>query len=152
MCFEASYELPAGGIDMASPVVERQLVNGWYEPEQSAGRSYRWATRHAAAVVRLAESSCGARLTYCLPPVASGVDVQMFPLGQQAPVWSKSIVWHDADWHEDSFPLRLAAGDYVVTFDAERAWSNADQRDQAFWPENRALGFAVSSFSFDAAA
>jgi hypothetical protein len=148
MSFEASYELPAGGLDMASPDVEGQLVSGWYEAEHGADRTYRWATGHAAVVVRLAERASSARLSYRLPPVASSVNVTMCPLGQLAPAWSTRIAWHDAEWHEDSLPLELGAGDYLVSFGAEAAWSNPAQRDPALWAENRSLGFALSSVSF----
>lgn len=148
MSVHESYEIPSGGLDMASPAVDEQLVSGWFEAEQSAGRSYRWATGHAAAVVRLTESASSACLSYCLPPSPiEGLTITLSPLDQQVPVWSTRIAWHDADWHEDSFPLRLAAGDYLVSFDAETTWSNPAQQDPELWPENRSLGFAVSSLS-----
>jgi GT2 family glycosyltransferase len=149
MSFEASYELASGGLDMASPNVDGQLVNGWFEPEQGDGRSYRWATGHAAAVVRLTESASRARLSYRLPPVPSGVKLMVCPLDRQMPVCSTQIAWQDPDWHEDEFPMQLAAGDYLVSFDAESAWSNPGQREPALWGENRALGFALSWLSFD---
>ena len=44
--------------------------------------------------------------------------------------------------------VRLAAGDYVVAFDAADPWSNPGQRDPEFWAENRTLGFALSSLTF----
>jgi hypothetical protein len=72
----------------------------------------------------------------------------MCPLGELAPAWSTRIAWHDTEWHEDSLPLELAAGDYLVSFSAEAAWSNPAQRDPALWAENRSLGFALSSLSF----
>jgi GT2 family glycosyltransferase len=149
--FEASYEIPSGGLDMASAHIEGQLVNGWFEPEQSDGRSYRWASGHAAAVVRLDAHVSSATMSYRLPPVASGVNMTLRPLDQEAPVWSAVIAWQDADWQKDSFRLQLPAGDYLVTFDAEAAWSNPGQADSALWPENRSLGFALSSLSFGTA-
>ncbi|MGA2320241.1 MAG: glycosyltransferase family 2 protein [Solirubrobacteraceae bacterium] len=149
LSFEESFEIASGGLDMASPEVEEQLVSGWFEAEQSADRSYRWATGHAAAVVRLAESASTARLSYCLPPgPIGGLKVTVCPLDQRRPVWSTSIAWLDAAWHEESFPLRLAGGDYLVSFDAETAWSNPGGEDPAFWAENRSLGIALSSLSF----
>jgi hypothetical protein len=148
MAFEPSHEISPGGLDMASPTVEEQLVSGWYEPEQTAGRSYRWATGHAAGVVRLAGNAGGACLSYRLPPVRSDVRVTVRPLDQQEPVWSTLISWEDAEWHEDSLPLRLGAGDYLISFDAEAPWSNPKRRDPALWAENRILGFALSSLSF----
>ena len=60
MSFEQTYEIASGGLDMASLAVEQQLVTGWFEPERSPVRSYRWATGHAAVVVRLAESASSA--------------------------------------------------------------------------------------------
>jgi GT2 family glycosyltransferase len=152
MSFEPSYEIVSGGLDMASPEVEEQLVSGWFEAEESGARSYRWADAHAAAVVRLAERAGQARLRYRLPPVSSDVSMTVRPLDQQAPVWCRRIAWRDADWHEDSFPVQLDAGDYLVSFDAAAAWSNPGQRDPQLWAENRSLGFALSSLSFGEAA
>jgi GT2 family glycosyltransferase len=149
MSVEESYEIVSGGLDMAASTVEEQLVSGWFEAEQSPERSYRWAGGHAAAVVRVAESASSVRLSYCLPPgPIGGLKVSVCPLDQPRAVWSTCIAWLDADWHEDSFPLRLAAGDYLVSFDAEATWSNPGRRDPELWPENRSLGFALSSLSF----
>jgi hypothetical protein len=148
-----SYEVTPGGLDMASPAVEEQLVSGWFEAEQSAERSYRWGTGHAAALVRLKDGARSARLTYCLPPRPTGaLTVSVCALDQRTAVWSTRIDWGDADWHEDTFPLHLTAGDYVVSFAAEATWSNPSGEDPALWAENRSLGFAVSSLSFGAAA
>jgi GT2 family glycosyltransferase len=149
MSLEPSYDLPARGLDMASPAVEEQLVSGWFEPEQSDGRSYRWASGYAAAVVCVDANTGSASLSYRLPPVSSGVKVTVCPVDQQTPVWSAGIAWQDGDWHEDSLPLQLSPGDYVVSFEAEEAWSNPGQRDPGLWAENRSLGFALSSLSFD---
>jgi GT2 family glycosyltransferase len=148
MSFDASYEIDAGGLDMASPNLEEQLVQGWFEPEQSADRHYRWATGHAAAVVRLTESASGARLAYRLSPHPSAVNVALYPLDQRTPIWSMLIAGSDTDWHEDSFPLQLPAGDYLVAFDTDAPWSNPERRDPALPPENRSLGFGLSSLSF----
>jgi GT2 family glycosyltransferase len=149
MSFEPLYEIPSGGLDMSSPAVEDQLVGGWFERELSAGRRYRWATGHAEAVVRLAETVGRARVSYRLPPVASDVTVTVRPFGQEVPAWSTRIVWRDADWHDDLIALQLSPGDWVVSFDAAASWSNPSQADRSLWAENRSLGFALSSLSFD---
>lgn len=47
-----------------------------------------------------------------------------------------------------SLPRAHASGDHFVSFDAEAPWSNPDREDQELWPENRSLGFALSSLSF----
>jgi hypothetical protein len=65
---------------------------------------------------------------------------------QQA--WSARLDWLDADWHEQDFPLQLAAGDYLVSFDADTTWSNPEGMDPSLWGENRSLGFALASLSF----
>lgn len=154
MSFEESYELLAGGLDMASPAVEEQLVCGWFEAEQSPERSYRWAGRRAAVIVRVAEGASNVCVSYCLAPASIGgltISICRLPDGQadgQAE-WSTRIAWQDADWHEDSFPLSLAAGDYVVSFEAEATWSNPDGGDPSLWAENRSLGFALASLSFE---
>jgi GT2 family glycosyltransferase len=149
MSFEESFELADGGLDMASPAVEEQLVSGWFEAEGSAERSYRWAGGHAAAVVRLAERASGARLSYCLPPASiGGLKLTICALEGGDPVWSTRIPWADTDWHEQDFAMELAAGDYLVCFDTEASWSNPEGKDPKLWPENRSLGFALSSLSF----
>jgi GT2 family glycosyltransferase len=149
MSFDASYEIPPGGVDMTSPAVDEQLVQGWFEPEQSEDRHYRWAGRHAAAVVRLAKDASCARLSYRLPPVSTGgLRVSVRPLQRREEVWSTHLAWLDGAWHEDSIPLRLAAGEYLVTFDSDETWSNPDVRDPTFWAEARSLGFALSMLTF----
>jgi GT2 family glycosyltransferase len=149
MSFEASFELGSGGLDMASPNVEGQLVNGWFEAEQSAGRSYRWATGHAGAIVRIPAGASAARLSYCLPPVATDVTMTLGVLDRSGPMWSTRIGGRDGDWHEKSIPLQLPAGDYLVTFDADAAWSNSAGNDPALWAESRSLGFALSVLWFE---
>ena len=152
MSFHESYEIAPGGLDMASPSVEEQLISGWFDAEQSDIRGYRWAAGHAAAVVGLPDGASSARLSYRLPPVPSGgLKIELCPLGEQVPVWSTHLAWHDGDWHEESFTLRLPAGDYVVSFDAEETWTNPAQRDPSLWSEIRSLGFALSSLSFGTA-
>lgn len=149
MSFEESFELANGGLDMASEAVEEQLVSGWFEAEGSAERGYRWAGGHAAAVVHLADRASGARLSYCLPPASiGGLRLTICALEGGEPVWSTRIPWADADWHEQDFAMELAAGDYLMSFDADATWSNPEGRDPKLWPENRSLGFALSSLSF----
>jgi hypothetical protein len=149
MSFMESYEIPPGGLDMACSDVEEQLVSGWFEAEESPARCYRWAGGHAAAVVRLAESASNARLSYCLPPGSTGgLSVSISPLNHDSPAWSTRIVWRDADWRQDDLPLRLTAGDYLVSFNTDETWCNPEGRDPALWGENRSLGFALSELSF----
>lgn len=149
MSFEESYEIPVGGLDMASQAVEEQLVRGWLEAEHGPGGAYRWASGRAGIMVRLAEPATSARLSYRMPPgPIGGVSVSARPLDREEPAWSTRIAWRPDDWCEDSFALALPAGDYVVAFDAESTWSNPEQRDPALPPENRSLGIAVSRLSF----
>jgi GT2 family glycosyltransferase len=151
MSFEDGDQIPPGGLDMASPDAETQLVSGWFEPERSRAHIYRWATGHAVALVRLARSANEVRVSYCLPPASIGeLTISACPLGGDEEVWSTPIAWHDCDWHEDCFPVQLPAGDYLVSFDAQRTWSNPGPGDPAVH-ENRSLGFALSSLSFEGA-
>jgi hypothetical protein len=150
MSLEPAFEVPSGrGLQMAFPAVEDQLVSGWFEPEQSDDLSYRWASAHAAAVVNISRGAGCAHIIYRLPPVPSDVSLSVRPIDQQAPTWSTRIAWRDAEWHRDSFPLRLPGGEYLLTVDAETPWSNPGQRDPSLWAENRSLGFALSSVSFE---
>ena len=149
MSVRESYEIASGGLDMAAPAVEEQLVSGWFEAEESAGCSYRWAVGHAAAVVRLAEDASSASLSYRFPPAPTGsLNISVRPVDSREVEWSTQIAWRAGEWHEATLPLRLTTGDYVVEFDAEATWSNPGRRDWDLPPENRSLGFALSSLSF----
>ncbi|HEY4810634.1 MAG TPA: hypothetical protein VIH71_06195, partial [Solirubrobacteraceae bacterium] len=149
MSFEESYEIATGGLDMTSPDVEEQLLCGWFEAEQSAERSYRWAAANAAAVVRLTEEASSACLRYRFPPGPSGdVVVSVRPVDSHEAVYSTRLARQEGEWREEKLTLQLSAGDYVVAFEAEGTWSNPDQGEPQLPPENRALGFAVSSLSF----
>ncbi len=153
MAFGESWEMAAGGIEMAAEATEEQLISGWFEGEQSADRYYRWAGEHAEAIVRVGEGGAsGASLSYRFPPGPTGglrVSVHAVDAreGEQA-AWSTRIEWREGEWHEQVLDLRLGAGDYVVRFDADRTWSNPEGRDVGLPPENRALGFALSSLCF----
>ena len=92
------------------------------------------------------------RLTYCMPPGSVGaVDLAVRPLDRARTIFATRIEWHDGDWHDARFPVRLARGDYVVTFRAHATWSNPEQIDPTFSPEKRSLGIAVATIGFDAA-
>jgi GT2 family glycosyltransferase len=152
MSFEESWEIAAGGVEMAAEeTVEEQLLSGWFEGEESAGRHYRWAGEHAEAIVRVAGSASGASLSYRFPPgPTGGLDVSVRPVDAREGdvAWSTRIEWREGEWHEQALDLRLPAGDYVVAFDAEATWSNPGGRDSKLPPESRALGFALSSLWF----
>jgi hypothetical protein len=152
MSFDESFQIGLPELDLAAPEVEEQLVRGWFEAEANEERSYRWGGGHAAAVIRLQHGATSARISYCLPPAPTGgLKVTVHDLDTRQPTWSTHVSWRDSSWHEDTFPLRLAAGEYLITFDADATWSNPDGLDPAFWPENRSLGFALSKLSFDGA-
>jgi hypothetical protein len=150
MSFEESYDVISGDLDMASSAVEDQLLSGWFEAEESAGRSYRWATAQASVIVRLAEESSSATLSYRFPPGRTGgLSISARELDAAEPVCSTRLEWREGEWQEETLSLRLAPGDYVLAFEAEATWSNPGQGDPALPPENRSLGFALSSLSFD---
>jgi GT2 family glycosyltransferase len=149
MSFEESYEIASHGLHMDSPGVEEQLLSGWFEAEQSADRSYRWTGAHAAAIVRLTEEASSASLRCRFPPGPSGgVVVSVRPVDSQDVLWSTRLAWQEGEWQDEKLTLQLSAGDYVVVFEAEGTWSNPNQGEPQMPPENRALGFAVSSLSF----
>jgi GT2 family glycosyltransferase len=150
MSFEESYDVIPGGLDMASSAVEDQLLSGWFEAEESSGRSYRWASAQASVIVRLEEEASSATLSYRFPPGrAGGLSISARELDAAQPVWSTRLEWCEGEWREETLSLRLAPGDYVLAFEAEATWSNPDQRDPALPPEKRSLGFALSSLGFD---
>jgi GT2 family glycosyltransferase len=149
LSFAKSFEIAPGGLEMASPGVEQQLVSGWFEAEQSPARSYRWATGHAGLIVRLAKSAGAAHMSYRFPPAPTeGLRLSVRSLDLQRTIWSSQVPWREGEWHEENLPVALPGGDYMVEFDVERTWSNRGQQDAAFPPENRSLGFALSSLIF----
>jgi GT2 family glycosyltransferase len=147
--FEERFELAAGGLDMSAARVEDQLVRGWFEAEQSPAGTYRWSSGHAAGVVRLDRDTEGVRLRFRLTPGRSGaVTVSFTPLDVGEPATSWEIPWEPGEWREETFPTKLASGDYVVEFDVADTWSNVEQRDRELPPENRALGLALAALNF----
>ncbi|MGD1059499.1 MAG: hypothetical protein ABR992_19040 [Solirubrobacteraceae bacterium] len=74
--------------------------------------------------------------------------VSVRPVGSQEAVWSTRLAWREGEWQVHTLPLDLPVGEYTVAFDAEATWSNPGQLDRRLPPENRALGFAVSSLCF----
>jgi GT2 family glycosyltransferase len=149
MSFEESYDVIPGGLDMASSAVEDQLLSGWFEAEESSGRSYRWASAQASVIVRLEKEASSVTLSYRFPPGRTGgLSISARELDAAQPVWSTRLEWCEGEWQDETLSLRLAPGDYVLAFEAEAAWSNPGQRDPALAPENRSLGFALSSLSF----
>lgn len=150
IAFLESLDISPGNLDMASPGAEQHLVRGWFEAEQSAGHSYRWSSGRAALVVRLAEVTSQVRLRYRMAPAPGGdVEVSFTPVGSSRSVAGWQIAWRAGDWHDESFAMQLAPGDYVVSFAVATTWSNPGQQDRDLPPENRALGFALSAVAFD---
>ncbi|HTW42733.1 MAG TPA: glycosyltransferase family 2 protein [Solirubrobacteraceae bacterium] len=149
MCFEESYEIPTGGVDMSSPAASGQLVCGWFAAEDDHGREFRWASAHAAVLVRLEREAGSALLTYRFPPGPNErVAVSARPLGAREAVWSTELVRRAPDWQEQTLALHLAAGEYVVSFDAPTTWSNPDRRDSGERADGRELGLAVAALAF----
>ncbi len=146
--FSEAPELPAGGLDMASPAVEEQLVSGWFEPELSDGRSYRWAGCEGRALVRAHELVRRSRIVYRMPPdVAGALTVTIRPRDGRDAIWSTSLPRVKGDgWHEAVLQSQLPPGDYLLSLEVERTWSNREAADPSLWPENRTLGFALSAF------
>jgi hypothetical protein len=147
--FEQTFDVPAGGIDMARDGVEDQLVSGWYEGESEGSRSYRWASARAAAVVRLPNRVSGARVVCRMPPRAGAVVLSLRPLAGDGAAHSTRIQGAAGEWCECRLELDLAAGDYLAEFAAEQPWSNPAGRDPELWPEDRVLGVGVSVLSFE---
>lgn len=148
MAFEDAVP-PAVGLEMGSRSAEEQLVGGWFEPEQLGERTFRWAGTSASALVRVEGYARSLSLTYCMPPASvGGVELSVRKLHRVRSAWSTWIPWQDGDWHEQRFALRLAPGDYVVSFKPQSTWSNPDGLDRTLGPENRSLGIAVASVGF----
>jgi hypothetical protein len=146
----STYEIDHDGIAMDSPSVEGQLVNGWFEPEGDATRTFRWAGERSGALVRLPEGATTLRISYCLAPKSIGaLAISIRPTNSALPAWSTRVGWRDGGWRDESWSVSLDPGDYVVAFRTEGTWSNPGHRDPVLPPENRSLGFALSSLCFD---
>jgi len=146
-----SFDPPPGGLDMAAAEADEQLVRGWFEAEDGPVGLYRWGSRNASALVRASGPVGSVTLNYCLPPGSIGsVRVGLTALGEPDEAWSAQLPWRDADWHSERFEVSLAPGDYVLSCQAQRTWSNPLGADAALVAENRSLGFALSSLSFGA--
>jgi hypothetical protein len=150
LSFEVNFALTPGGLDMASPAVDDQLLYGWFEPEESEGRHYRWTCANAAMIVRLAQGARAVKLRFRMPPRPTGkVCISVTELAADRSALHAEIDWRDDRWREQELPVGLLApGDYVISFDAEATWSNPVPRDPALPPEGRALGIAVSELTF----
>jgi GT2 family glycosyltransferase len=143
------YQPPWGGLDMASPESEEQLVYGWYERERDAGRDFRWMAQRAAITMRLDRASTGAQLDYRMAPAPNaGIALSVRRVTSEDVVWSERIPWENGGWQRRSLQLTLEPGDYVMAFEADTVWSNPSQQDTRFPPERRSLGLAVAALSF----
>jgi GT2 family glycosyltransferase len=148
LSFASTFDVSPGGLDMADPAAEAQLVNGWFELEDGPRGGFRWGAARAAAVVRLTEPAHLARLDYRLPPGSVGsLRVALTSLSGSHEVWSEVLPWLDTGWREDAFEIDVPAGDYLLSFDTQSTWANPAGRDPNASPENRSLGFALSSFA-----
>jgi hypothetical protein len=146
---EEAFEASDGGIDMASPRVDQQLVSGWFEAEQGSGVSYRWAGAQAAGFVRLGRAVKQAQLDYRFPPISIGsLTITCTELGGEEGGQEARVAWRDGQWHAECLRFPLAAGEYLVVFTAEATWSNEGGKDPTLWPESRSLGFALASLRF----
>jgi hypothetical protein len=163
VAFKEHSEVPAGGLDMAEPGVEEQLVSGWFEAERDEGRSYRWGGAHASALLRLEAPARAARVVWRGPPggaagagatpgrtVTSGVSVAVRTRDTHETVLEAGLrpVEGEGEWQEQGLELDLAAGEYVLLMHAGRTWSNPRGEHAGLWPEARTLGFALSAFRF----
>lgn len=148
MCFEESFEIPAGGLDMAAPEHAGQLMSGWFAAELDHGREFRWAGGHASALVRIEQAASSATLTYRFPPgPGEQVVVAARALDSPRAAWSTAL-GRVAEWHEQTVALRLTPGEYVVSFDAQATWSNPERRDSGERADGRELGLAVAALAF----
>jgi GT2 family glycosyltransferase len=133
-------------IDMSDSDTETQLPYGWFPTERIHGRSYRWAGREAAALIRLERPAKRLRLEYAHVPVdTGGVDLAIRRLGGADPllaVWTGTLSWQFKARSVENHPIALPAGDYEVVFATRRPWSDPPT-------ESRELGFALASMSFE---
>jgi GT2 family glycosyltransferase len=152
MSFDDSWEMVAAGVDFSNGPADEQLLSGWFRPELIDRRAARWATGRAAAIVRVPDSTTSLSLSYRLPPgPIGGLKISVRRPVSWRVVWSMRLANQATKWRDESFPVRLQPGDYAVSFDAERTWTNPGGQDPAFVADDRCLGFALSSLRFHSA-
>jgi GT2 family glycosyltransferase len=138
-------DLAGDALEIADVGSEVQLVHGWFPRELAAGRSRRWATTYAAAIVHLSGSARRLRVDYAHVPVdTGGTDLAIRRVGSPDPaavVWGARLGWQYTARSVENHPLELAAGDYEVVFETARGWSNPPD-------DTRSLAFALSSLRF----
>jgi hypothetical protein len=87
-------------------------------------------------------------LDYRMPPGDTGaLHAALHPLDHTAASWSGTLPRQD-DWAERFVEVDLAPGQYHLSFEVERTWSNPHGTDATAPPESRTLGFALSSLTF----
>jgi GT2 family glycosyltransferase len=132
-------------VDMADVASASQLTHGWFAAERVNGRTRRWATPHAAALVHLTRTARRLRIDYSHVPVdIGGVDLTIRRVGDTEPgssLWRTHLAWQYTAWSVENHPLELHAGDYEVVFEARRGWSDPPQ-------DTRSLAFALASLRF----
>lgn len=148
LSFTDLVDLPSDGLDMAAAGCGEQLVSGWFEPEHSNERSYRWAGATGRAIVRVRAATRAGRIVYRLPPGPAGeLAVTLEPCEGSETAWSGRVAAESSDgWQEAQLDLQLEPGTYLLTVAVERTWSNPAGEDPGLWPEKRTLGFALSAF------
>ncbi len=154
VAFKEQAELPAGGLDMAEPAAEEQLVSGWFEAERGEDRSYRWAGAHASALVALERRAQGARIVWREPPGGAGiVSVEVQARDGHRTLFGANLQpgERNGGWREQTLEFDLGPGEYLLSIRARRTWSNPRSEHPGLWAEARTLGFALSAFTFIAA-
>ena len=132
-------------LDFADRASESQLLHGWFPRERVGQRSYRWATTHAAALLRVEHPVRRLHLDYAHVPVdvgSVGLQIRRVDSAQPTlePVWQTVLPWQYIARSVENHPLHLPAGDYEVIFAAEHGWSDPPR-------ETRSLTLALSELA-----
>ncbi len=150
MSFAERFELAPGGLDMAAPDVERQLVDGWFEVEQAPEHGYRWSSGHAAVVVRLADAAAGVRLRYRMTPGPSGdVDVALTRWGSGGRRRHGRSCGGPASGARSRSRRSSTRATISSASTFRGTWSNPEREAPDLPPENRALGLALAGLTFE---
>ncbi len=138
-------ELAGERLDASGETAAGLLPYGWFPPEGSDGRRYRWATTRAAVLACLERPARLVRLDFRHVPVdLGGVEVELRSPDNADPsetVWRTRLGWQYIARSVENHPLELPPGDYELLFSATRGWSHPPG-------ETRSLALALASVAF----
>jgi len=104
------------------------LIYGFYAPQSSEGRRFRWMTKHGALLIRTPREAHRVALDYMVALPSTQVAVELRPLDDQECVWRGELTGTDKplSWAHAELPARLPPGTYVLALSVSQAARSLD--------------------------